>query len=120
VRGSPCRARAAALANSERLGYSKRMIESGQSCDRGPSKAANGRKAPPLPPPTSGSEPIDKAANKRVMMTTHKVVIDANDESHAADLYERLWNDGYRVHRETHKLVRLDNGNIGQEVERVG
>jgi hypothetical protein len=66
----------------------------------------------PTPEPT--------AAQGRVVLTTHKVVIDANDEAHAADLYERLHNDGYRVHREERKLVRDAAGNMTQEVERVG
>lgn len=56
----------------------------------------------------------------RVYLTTHKVVIDANDEAQAADLYERLHNDGFRVHRERHRLVRNADGKMRPEVERVG
>ena len=42
------------------------------------------------------------------LMTTHKVVIDANDEAHARWLAEALTNDGYSVSRETHRLVQCD------------
>jgi hypothetical protein len=45
-------------------------------------------------------------------MTTHKVVIDANDHDHAADLYERLRNDGYRVTWERHYFVTDEDGNM--------
>lgn len=65
--------------------------------------------------------PKPDAATKRVFMTTHKIVLDADDEAQARDLYERLWNDGYRVHRETHRLVRVPDGEgmLTLEVERV-
>ena len=64
--------------------------------------------------------PESHTAASRVFLTTHKVVIDANDEEHARDLYERLWNDGYRVHRETHRLVKAPDGvGMMMEVERV-
>ena len=45
-----------------------------------------------------------------VFLTTHKVVVDANDEEHARWLEEALTNDGYRVHREIHSLMQGPDG----------
>lgn len=49
-----------------------------------------------------------QGAEKRVLMTTHKVVISANDEAHARWLEEALTNDGYRARREVHTMVDTD------------
>jgi hypothetical protein len=43
-----------------------------------------------------------------VLMTTHKVVIDADDETHARFLREALRNDGYRVRCEVRRMVSCD------------
>jgi hypothetical protein len=56
---------------------------------------------------------------QRTLMTTHKVVIDANDEQHARWLEEALTNDGYRVRREVHRLVS-DGGNVTIERKAAG
>lgn len=47
-------------------------------------------------------------AEARVVLTTHRVVIDADDEAHARWLVQALTNDGYRVHQETGKWIMRD------------
>jgi len=51
-------------------------------------------------------DPDSNAAS--VLLTTHKVVIDANDEAHARWLVEALTNDGYRVHLETQRMIERE------------
>lgn len=59
------------------------------------------------------------AAKASVLLTTHKIVIDADDEAHARWLEEALTNDGYRVHREVHRIVQGEDDMIRMEGQRV-
>lgn len=54
---------------------------------------------------------VGSGSTRKLLLTTHKVVIDADDEAQADWLLRALTNDGYRVHRETHRLVSKDGQN---------
>lgn len=47
---------------------------------------------------------------KVTFFTTHKVVIDADNEEHARWLVQALTNDGYRVRHETESIVQNHDG----------
>ncbi len=61
--------------------------------------------------------PPTKESGAVVLMTTHKVVIDANDEDHAKWLAKVLTNDGFRVRREIRRWVSDNAGNVRQETD---